>query len=473
MAPSSSQMAPDVTNSGYESPTENSQPPFFTSYFPDNAQSAPLASDRGANRPGFFSRRSCLTHPQSRASGGSPSRQADGESQTAASSSLAHSFSGEGEAPSNAKVSIRDRIACYQWTWFTMTMATGGVANVIYVLSYRTDWLDGIGLAFFLFNIFLFILNCALITIRFCLQPGSFMDSFTDQTESLFIPSFFVSISMILINSCQYGVPRVGPWLLQTMEVMFWINMALSVIASAVIYLILWSSLKFPIHTMTPVWVFPAYPLLLNGPFAANLVAAAVTSNQELSSPIAVALAALAVQGTGFLIALMISSAFIYRLMTQKLPTDAQRPGVFISIGPYAFTMTGIVQLGNHADVIIPQNFMGAEQAVPIVRIMSLLVGVWLWGVALWFFMVSVGSLWKYVKPDRKMPFMMTWWSFVFPNTALAAATAAMGSVFDNDGLKVLTAVKTACLVFVWAIVFVTMLRSLKNRTLLWPKTSD
>lgn len=28
-------------------------------------------------------------------------------------------------------VSVRDRIACFQWTWFTSTMATGGIANVI------------------------------------------------------------------------------------------------------------------------------------------------------------------------------------------------------------------------------------------------------------------------------------------------------------------------------------------------------
>lgn len=28
-------------------------------------------------------------------------------------------------------VSIKDRIACFQWTWFTSTMATGGIANVL------------------------------------------------------------------------------------------------------------------------------------------------------------------------------------------------------------------------------------------------------------------------------------------------------------------------------------------------------
>jgi voltage-gated anion channel len=80
---------------------------------------------------------------------------------------------------------------------------------------------------------------------------------------------------------------------------------------------------------MTPIWVFPAYPLLLNGPFAATLIAAAAETQQSLAlNSLAVAFCAIAVQGAGCLIALMISAAFIYRLMTQKLPRDMQRPGV-------------------------------------------------------------------------------------------------------------------------------------------------
>ena len=30
------------------------------------------------------------------------------------------------------RVGIRDRVCCYTWTWFTMTMATGGIANVLH-----------------------------------------------------------------------------------------------------------------------------------------------------------------------------------------------------------------------------------------------------------------------------------------------------------------------------------------------------
>lgn len=80
---------------------------------------------------------------------------------------------------------------------------------------------------------------------------------------------------------------------------------------------------------MTPTWVFPAYPLLLTAPFAANLIASAELSNHPnpLNKP-AIAMCAATIQGTGCLIAFMISAAFIYRLMTQKLPRDMQRPGV-------------------------------------------------------------------------------------------------------------------------------------------------
>lgn len=83
---------------------------------------------------------------------------------------------------------------------------------------------------------------------------------------------------------------------------------------------------------MTPVWVFPGYPLLLTAPFASTLIAAnTAASDNPPVDRLAIAMCAIAVQGTGFLISFMICAAFIYRLMTQKLPRDMQRPGVVSS----------------------------------------------------------------------------------------------------------------------------------------------
>jgi hypothetical protein len=84
------------------------------------------------------------------------------------------------------------------------------------------------------------------------------MESLTDQTYTVRLVSdrtrmnhgplskHTSSIGIILINICDYGIPRSGIWLLRTMEVLFWIYVSLSVIASAGLYLILWSTLYVP-----------------------------------------------------------------------------------------------------------------------------------------------------------------------------------------------------------------------------------
>ncbi|KAG7054044.1 C4-dicarboxylate transporter/malic acid transporter [Colletotrichum scovillei] len=382
-----------VANCGYQTPDEHSNRP---SYFatPNESPLASLPLPRSPlRRPPFVPRSSHGPAFETEDSTAMPPAERQAESNESspnnAKATLEKHFS-------LGKVGIRDRIACHTWTWFTM--ATGGMANVIHSLPYQAAWLNGIAVAFFLLNVILFIMNCALASIRFKSRPGALTHSFTDQTESLFIPSAVVSFAIISINICQFGVPHVGPWLLRIMQILFWFYIALSVLASATIYLILWSTLIFPIHTMTPTWVFPAYPLLLTAPFASNLIQAAVQTNQQVVTlnRTAIALCAVATQGAGCLIAFMISAAFIYRLMTQKLPRDFQRPGVFISIGPFAFTVGGLVQLGNSADKILPSNFLGTDLAVPIIKVMSVLIGLWLWGLSMWFFIVSVGSLWKY-----------------------------------------------------------------------------
>lgn len=47
-------------------------------------------------------------------------------------------------------VSVKDRLACFQWTWFTSTMATGGIANVI--ASSESRYAIPLALARFLFK---------------------------------------------------------------------------------------------------------------------------------------------------------------------------------------------------------------------------------------------------------------------------------------------------------------------------------
>jgi tellurite resistance protein TehA-like permease len=83
---------------------------------------------------------------------------------------------------------------------------------------------------------------------------------------------------------------------------------------------------------MTPIWIFPCYPLLVIGPHAGAL-AEALQHHRPLSA-LSIIVGGFVFQGIGFLLSLMIYAAFIYRLMTEKLPEENLRPGMFVSVGP-------------------------------------------------------------------------------------------------------------------------------------------
>lgn len=162
--------------------------------------------------------------------------------------------------PTGGKLDWKRRIRHFTWAFFTLTMATGGIANVIYsststrnmpshyrysvadskIVPYRFRGLDTIGIIFFLANIAFYIAIWGVLLTRFYLFPYTFKVSLLHPTESLFVPASVVSFGTILINVSQYGTDNTGPWLTNVVHVLFWVDSALAVISSAGIYLLLW-----------------------------------------------------------------------------------------------------------------------------------------------------------------------------------------------------------------------------------------
>lgn len=172
----------------------------------------------------------------------------------------------------------------------------------------------------------------------------------------------------------------------------------------------------------------------------------------------------------------MIYAAFIYRLMTQKLPKESLRPGMFVSVGPSGFTIAGVITMGQELPRVVPRDFMGTgngELAGRVGLIMGNFMGLWLWGLALWFFLVSVGAHWSCARRGR-LDFAMTWYSFVFPNTALTTATFAIARALDgNTPIRYLGCAMTVALVAMWGFVVGMNVRAVVIRQILWPQKQE
>ena len=209
---------------------------------------------------------------------------------------------------------------------------------------------------------------------------------------------------------------------------------------------------------MTPIWVFPVYPLLIVAPLAASIISTIPDTENELRiSAKTILIAAIGYQGIGLLVSLMIYSAFIYRLMTQRLPQDSNLPGMFVAVGPSGFTATGIVQLGSFVEKVFPADFMGnRSQAALVCRILANISGLWLWCLAIWFFVISVGGLWRVARPNHpahRLAFSITWYAFVFPNTALVTATHAIGKAFESTTVQIVGTGLATALFLIWLFV--------------------
>ncbi|KAK3078948.1 hypothetical protein LTS18_006130 [Coniosporium uncinatum] len=68
----------------------------------------------------------------------------------------------------------------------------------------------------------------------------------------------------------------------------------------------------------------------------------------------------------------------------------------------------------------------------------------------------------------------MTWYSFVFPNTALTTATFAVAVALDgNRSINIVGCVMAVALVVTWVVVFGMMVRAVWLRQILWPQKQE
>lgn len=307
-----------------------------------------------------------------------------------------------------ATAGFKDRIAHFTWPWFACTMSTGAVAVVLGQTPNKFDGIQTIGKIFFIADLVLFAAFNIAMFLRALWFPRRFLASLHHPVEGLFFGSYWVSVSLILNCMQAYGVPNTGPWLIKALLVLFWIYCAVVLVVAIGQYFVLFQEERLKITDAVPAWIFPIYPLLVVGPMAGTMV-----PSQPHHDALPMWVGAVMLQGLAWVVALMMYSMYMQRLMTSALPTPSTRPGMYVSVGPAGYTAAGLVSLGTQAPSVLYTDAF-TQNPTPdgdVVRVIGTMAGIFIVIFAFWFFMISTVAV---VAGIRRMTFTLNWWAVSF-----------------------------------------------------------
>lgn len=170
------------------------------------------------------------------------------------------------------------------------------------------------------------LFNFTMITLRFIINPGALKTSLTHPSESLYFPCMWLSLAVLIMNVQAFGISACGPWLVTTLRVLFWLYVACSLVVAIGHYHVLFSAdYHVSIHSMTPSWILPIFPVMLSGSIASS-----ISTAQPPEERLAIIVAGVSCQGLGFLVSIVMMALYLGRLMVDGHPAPNMRPGMFM-----------------------------------------------------------------------------------------------------------------------------------------------
>ncbi|BCS21319.1 tellurite-resistance/dicarboxylate transporter family protein [Aspergillus puulaauensis] len=358
------------------------------------------------------------------------------------------------------QVSLRERLRHFTWAWYTLTMSTGGLALLISNQPFQFEGLQNIGLAVYIIDLVFFAFVCSLMSLRFMLH-GGLLDSLRHDREGLFFPTFWLSVATIISGLYKFFGEDAQESFQLALEALFWIYCACTLTLAVVQYYFVFATHSYHLQTMMPSWILPIFPIMLSG-----TIASVIAEQQPIRSSIPMVCAGITFQGLGFSVAFIMYSHYIGRLMQSGLPNREHRPGMFICVGPPAFTALALV--GMTSSLPEELDLLHDETAIQDARIMTLLAisaAAFLWALSLWFFCIAVIAVIR----EPPTSFHLNWWAMVFPNTGFTLATITMGEWLGSKGISGVATAMSIGIICMFIFVLVCHVRAVIRQDIMYP----
>ncbi|KJZ49991.1 TDT family transporter [Pseudomonas fluorescens] len=339
----------------------------------------------------------------------------------------------------------REVIRQFTPNWFAATMGTGVLALALAQLPVAMPALHAFAEALWLFNIALFLLFTAVYTARWVLFFDEARRIFGHSTVSMFFGTIPMGLATIINGFLVFGLPRWGEGVIHVAEVLWWLDVAMSLACGVLIPYMMFTRQEHSIDQMTAVWLLPVV--------AAEVAAA---SGGLLAPHLADAHSQLVVLVTSYVlwafslpVAFSILTILLLRMALHKLPHENMAASSWLALGPIGTGALGMLVLGGDAPLIFAAN--GMPGVGEIAAGLGLVAGITLWGFGLWWMLMALLITARYLRAG--IPFNLGWWGFTFPLGVYSLATLKLASTLNLTFFSVFGCVLVALLVVMWLIV--------------------
>lgn len=340
-----------------------------------------------------------------------------------------------------------------------MAMSTGGLSLLINSQIKSFNGLKIIGFVVYFINLIMFFGISVGLIIRFTIHKGTFLKSITHPREGFFVPTLFLSFATIITSTEKYWIPENDSALAWAIQGTYWAYVILTLALAIGQYSYIFAAHNFGLQTMMPTWILPIFPIMLSG-----TIASVIGKTQKDIFILPVVGAGLTCQGLGLSVAMMMYAHMIGRLMQSGLPNREHRTGLFMCVGPPAFTALAIIGMVNSLERS-PATENDTVLNMTVLYNIALISAVFLWSLSLWWFGIALVAVIQ--SPPRY--FHLGWWACIFPNTGFTLASISMAREFGNEVLIWATTVMSICMVCAYLFVLASQVRAVIVQDIMYP----
>lgn len=339
----------------------------------------------------------------------------------------------------------REAIRQFTPNWFAATMGTGVLALALAQLPVSTPGMHAFAEGLWLFNIVLFVVFTAMYAARWVMFFDEARRIFGHSTVSMFFGTIPMGLATIINGFLLFGLPRWGDGVIHLVEVLWWLDVAMSLACGVLIPYMMFTRQEHSIDQMTAVWLLPVV--------AAEVAA---VSGGLLAPHLADAHSQLVVLVTSYVlwafslpVAFSILTILLLRMALHKLPHENMAASSWLALGPIGTGALGMLLLGADAPAIFAAN--GLSGIGEIAAGLGLVAGITLWGFGLWWMLIALLITMRYLRAG--IPFNLGWWGFTFPLGVYSLATLKLANTLNLTFFSVFGCVLVAMLAVMWLLV--------------------